>query len=129
MEATLPRSFTWVLRLFSFLLDLRPAQLYEEVLRVERRLFSRAGPVWDPSGTFKGAPEPSEEHLNLLRSSRTFKGAPEPSEELQNLLRSALTEGPAAGGGGCRGNTAAESTEDSRRLDAGIHQPCGGHSR
>lgn len=40
MEATLPQSFKWFLRLFSFLLDIRPPRLYEEVLKVERRLFS-----------------------------------------------------------------------------------------
>uniref|UniRef100_H3C9Y5 TATA box-binding protein-associated factor RNA polymerase I subunit B n=1 Tax=Tetraodon nigroviridis TaxID=99883 RepID=H3C9Y5_TETNG len=39
-EATLPHSFKWFLRLFGFLLDIRPPRLYEEVLKVERRLFS-----------------------------------------------------------------------------------------
>ncbi|XP_019966163.1 TATA box-binding protein-associated factor RNA polymerase I subunit B isoform X2 [Paralichthys olivaceus] len=38
VEATLPRSFVWLLQLFSFLLNVKPAYLYEEVLRVERRV-------------------------------------------------------------------------------------------
>lgn len=46
MEDTLPHSFKWFLRLFSFLLDIRMACLYEEVLKVERRLFSRHTPTW-----------------------------------------------------------------------------------
>ncbi|CAF89521.1 unnamed protein product [Tetraodon nigroviridis] len=32
-EATLPHSFKWFLRLFGFLLDIRPPRLYEEVLK------------------------------------------------------------------------------------------------
>ncbi|XP_070782239.1 TATA box-binding protein-associated factor RNA polymerase I subunit B [Enoplosus armatus] len=38
VEATLPRTFVWLLQLFSFLLDVKPAYLYEEVLMVERRV-------------------------------------------------------------------------------------------
>lgn len=37
MEPTLPRTFVWLLQLFGFLLDVKPAYLYEEVLKVERR--------------------------------------------------------------------------------------------
>uniref|UniRef100_A0A1A8CSA7 TATA box-binding protein-associated factor RNA polymerase I subunit B n=1 Tax=Nothobranchius kadleci TaxID=1051664 RepID=A0A1A8CSA7_NOTKA len=37
-EPSLPRSFVWVLRLFSFLLDVEPCYLFQEVLEVERRL-------------------------------------------------------------------------------------------
>uniref|UniRef100_UPI0037E73436 TATA box-binding protein-associated factor RNA polymerase I subunit B n=1 Tax=Semicossyphus pulcher TaxID=241346 RepID=UPI0037E73436 len=44
VEATLPRMFVWVLQLFSFLLDVKPAYLYEEVLMVERRVFSSKTP-------------------------------------------------------------------------------------
>nr|XP_046229256.1 TATA box-binding protein-associated factor RNA polymerase I subunit B isoform X2 [Scatophagus argus] len=44
VEATLPRSFVWLLQLFCFLLDVKPAYLYEEVLRVERRVFSSRTP-------------------------------------------------------------------------------------
>ncbi|KAM8831742.1 TATA box-binding protein-associated factor RNA polymerase I subunit B isoform 2-T2 [Spinachia spinachia] len=35
VEATLPRSFVWLLQLFCFLLDVKPAYLLQEVLRVE----------------------------------------------------------------------------------------------
>ncbi|XP_035006981.1 TATA box-binding protein-associated factor RNA polymerase I subunit B isoform X2 [Hippoglossus stenolepis] len=41
VEATLPRSFVWLLQLFSFLLNVKPANLYEEVLKVERRVLDR----------------------------------------------------------------------------------------
>nr|XP_020480334.1 TATA box-binding protein-associated factor RNA polymerase I subunit B [Monopterus albus] len=44
VEAILPRSFVWLLELFSFLLDVKPAYLYEEVLRVERRVFGSKAP-------------------------------------------------------------------------------------
>ncbi|XP_028252652.1 TATA box-binding protein-associated factor RNA polymerase I subunit B isoform X2 [Parambassis ranga] len=44
MEALLPRSFVWLLQLFCFLLDVEPHCLYEEVLSVERRLFSSKTP-------------------------------------------------------------------------------------
>eukprot|EP00066_Takifugu_rubripes_P027666 XP_011616932.1 PREDICTED: TATA box-binding protein-associated factor RNA polymerase I subunit B isoform X1 [Takifugu rubripes] len=40
VEATLPQTFKWFLKLFCFLLDIKPACLYEEVLKVERRLFT-----------------------------------------------------------------------------------------
>ncbi|XP_019110221.2 TATA box-binding protein-associated factor RNA polymerase I subunit B isoform X2 [Larimichthys crocea] len=43
-EPTLPRMFVWLLKLFSFLLDVKPASLYEEVLRVERRVFGSRTP-------------------------------------------------------------------------------------
>uniref|UniRef100_A0A3B4F4L3 TATA box-binding protein-associated factor RNA polymerase I subunit B n=1 Tax=Pundamilia nyererei TaxID=303518 RepID=A0A3B4F4L3_9CICH len=39
VEATLPRSFIWLLQLFAFMLDVKPFCLYEEVLSVERRIF------------------------------------------------------------------------------------------
>ncbi|XP_047244211.1 TATA box-binding protein-associated factor RNA polymerase I subunit B [Girardinichthys multiradiatus] len=39
MEPTLPRSFVWMLQLFSFMLDVEPWYLFEEVLEVERRVF------------------------------------------------------------------------------------------
>ncbi|XP_062266965.1 TATA box-binding protein-associated factor RNA polymerase I subunit B [Platichthys flesus] len=41
VEATLPRSFVWLLQLFSFLLSVKPPHLYEEVLKVERRVLYR----------------------------------------------------------------------------------------
>ncbi|XP_061602382.1 TATA box-binding protein-associated factor RNA polymerase I subunit B [Cololabis saira] len=63
VEATLPRSFTWLLQLFSFLLDLQPCYLYEEVLAVERRVF---GP--------KTPPEDSDLDLNHLEP----RGRPRP---------------------------------------------------
>lgn len=44
VEETLPRSFVWLLQLFSFLLDVTPAYLYEEVLAVERRVFGTKTP-------------------------------------------------------------------------------------
>ncbi|XP_035473145.2 TATA box-binding protein-associated factor RNA polymerase I subunit B isoform X2 [Scophthalmus maximus] len=40
VEATLPRSFVWLLQLFCFLLDVEPAHLYEEVLKLERRVLT-----------------------------------------------------------------------------------------
>lgn len=43
VEEVLPRSFVWLLQLFSFLLHVKPASLYEEVLRVERRVLRRKG--------------------------------------------------------------------------------------
>ncbi|XP_030578173.1 TATA box-binding protein-associated factor RNA polymerase I subunit B [Archocentrus centrarchus] len=39
VEVMLPRSFVWLLQLFSFMLDVKPSDLYEEVLSVERRIF------------------------------------------------------------------------------------------
>ncbi|CAJ1077774.1 TATA box-binding protein-associated factor RNA polymerase I subunit B [Xyrichtys novacula] len=39
-EAMLPRTFLWLLQLFSFLLDVKPKHLYREVLRVERSVFA-----------------------------------------------------------------------------------------
>lgn len=60
MEATLPQSFKWFLRLFSFLLDIRPPSLYEEVLKVERRLFARHAHL-DGSLMSLGTFVPSEE--------------------------------------------------------------------
>ncbi|XP_026163959.1 TATA box-binding protein-associated factor RNA polymerase I subunit B [Mastacembelus armatus] len=44
VEETLPRSFVWLLQLFSFLLDLKPDYLYEEVLKVERRVLGTKTP-------------------------------------------------------------------------------------
>ncbi|XP_044024103.1 TATA box-binding protein-associated factor RNA polymerase I subunit B isoform X2 [Siniperca chuatsi] len=44
VEPTLPRTFVWLLQLFSFLLDVKPAYLYEEVLRVERRVVGSKTP-------------------------------------------------------------------------------------
>ncbi|KAF7651367.1 hypothetical protein LDENG_00111810 [Lucifuga dentata] len=41
---TLPRSFVWLLQLFSFLLDAEVECVYEEVLQVERRLLSTKTP-------------------------------------------------------------------------------------
>ncbi|KAM4633056.1 TATA box-binding protein-associated factor RNA polymerase I subunit B [Polymixia lowei] len=38
MEQMLPKTYVWLLELFSFLLEVTPASVYEEVLRVERRL-------------------------------------------------------------------------------------------
>lgn len=38
VEATLPRTFVWLLQLFCFLLDVRPAYLFQEVLKVETRV-------------------------------------------------------------------------------------------
>lgn len=39
VEATLPRMFVWFLQLFSFILNVQPSCVYEEVLKVERRFF------------------------------------------------------------------------------------------
>lgn len=51
-EPTLPRSFVWLLQLFCFLLDLNPACVYEEVLHLERALFTtgRAKRRWPRRG-------------------------------------------------------------------------------
>ncbi|XP_037305932.2 TATA box-binding protein-associated factor RNA polymerase I subunit B [Pungitius pungitius] len=38
VEATLPRTFVWLLQLFCFLLEVKPADLFQEVLRVEARV-------------------------------------------------------------------------------------------
>ncbi|XP_053192887.1 TATA box-binding protein-associated factor RNA polymerase I subunit B [Scomber japonicus] len=38
VEPTLPRMFVWLLQLFSFLLDVKPFYMYEEVLTMERRI-------------------------------------------------------------------------------------------
>ncbi|XP_061667710.1 TATA box-binding protein-associated factor RNA polymerase I subunit B isoform X2 [Syngnathoides biaculeatus] len=40
-EATLPRSFLWLLQLFSFILQVKPAQLHQEVLNLERCVLKR----------------------------------------------------------------------------------------
>ncbi|XP_068609983.1 TATA box-binding protein-associated factor RNA polymerase I subunit B [Brachionichthys hirsutus] len=52
VEPTLPRSFAWLLQLFCFLLDVKPALLYEEVLTVERRVFGRR--TWTGRGPWTG---------------------------------------------------------------------------
>ncbi|XP_043963083.1 TATA box-binding protein-associated factor RNA polymerase I subunit B isoform X2 [Gambusia affinis] len=39
IEPTLPRSFIWLLQLFSFMLDVEAWYLFDEVLEVERRIF------------------------------------------------------------------------------------------
>ncbi|XP_014855116.1 PREDICTED: TATA box-binding protein-associated factor RNA polymerase I subunit B isoform X2 [Poecilia mexicana] len=39
MEPTLPRSFVWLLQLFSFMLDVEAWYLFDEVLEMERRVF------------------------------------------------------------------------------------------
>ncbi|XP_056150573.1 TATA box-binding protein-associated factor RNA polymerase I subunit B isoform X2 [Lampris incognitus] len=39
---TLPKSFLWLLELFSFLLDVKPSSMLEGVWEVEQRLFGRA---------------------------------------------------------------------------------------
>ncbi|PWA14333.1 hypothetical protein CCH79_00018496 [Gambusia affinis] len=39
IEPTLPRSFVWLLQLFSFMLDVEAWYLFDEVLEVERRIF------------------------------------------------------------------------------------------
>ncbi|XP_029985161.1 TATA box-binding protein-associated factor RNA polymerase I subunit B [Sphaeramia orbicularis] len=43
-EPTLPRMFVWTLQLFAFVLDLTPALIYREVLRVERRVLGTRTP-------------------------------------------------------------------------------------
>lgn len=40
LEASLARSFIWLLRLFSFLLDVTADYLYEELRRVEAQVLS-----------------------------------------------------------------------------------------
>ncbi|KAM4522640.1 TATA box-binding protein-associated factor RNA polymerase I subunit B [Odontesthes bonariensis] len=45
VERTLPRCFVWLLQLFSFMLEVKPGRLYEEVLRVERRVFGTKTPL------------------------------------------------------------------------------------
>lgn len=42
MEPWLPRMYVWVLDLFSFILGVRQAEVYQEVLNVERRFLSRS---------------------------------------------------------------------------------------
>ncbi|XP_054879982.1 TATA box-binding protein-associated factor RNA polymerase I subunit B [Poeciliopsis prolifica] len=44
MEPTLPRSFVWLLQLFSFMLDVEAWYLFDEVLEVERRVFATRMP-------------------------------------------------------------------------------------
>ncbi|KAI3364674.1 hypothetical protein L3Q82_011449, partial [Scortum barcoo] len=44
VEPTLPRTFVWLLQLFAFLLDVKPAYVYEEVLKVERRVIGSKTP-------------------------------------------------------------------------------------
>ncbi|KAM9354626.1 TATA box-binding protein-associated factor RNA polymerase I subunit B isoform 1-T1 [Pholidichthys leucotaenia] len=39
LQSSLPRSFVFLLELFSFLLDVAPSYLFEEVLAVERKIF------------------------------------------------------------------------------------------
>ncbi|XP_077594302.1 TATA box-binding protein-associated factor RNA polymerase I subunit B isoform X2 [Stigmatopora nigra] len=51
-EATLPRSFAWVLELFAFLLRVSPAQLYWEESNVEKRVL--AARKWRPSSSLFG---------------------------------------------------------------------------
>ncbi|XP_067097884.1 TATA box-binding protein-associated factor RNA polymerase I subunit B [Osmerus mordax] len=43
VEDTLPKMFVWLLQLFSFILNVQPSCVYEEVLKVERR-FLRKNP-------------------------------------------------------------------------------------
>ncbi|XP_029352176.1 TATA box-binding protein-associated factor RNA polymerase I subunit B [Echeneis naucrates] len=57
MEPTLPRSFVWLLQLFSFLLDVKPALLYEEVLMVERRIFTTTKKDKTKTRTRTGTPQ------------------------------------------------------------------------
>ncbi|XP_051909601.1 TATA box-binding protein-associated factor RNA polymerase I subunit B isoform X1 [Hippocampus zosterae] len=40
VEATLPRSFLWLLQFFSFLLQVSPTHLHQEVMNIERRVFA-----------------------------------------------------------------------------------------
>uniref|UniRef100_A0A3P9PJJ0 TATA box-binding protein-associated factor RNA polymerase I subunit B n=1 Tax=Poecilia reticulata TaxID=8081 RepID=A0A3P9PJJ0_POERE len=45
MEPTLPRSFVWLLQLFSFMLDVEAWYLFDEVQEVERRVFGIKTPL------------------------------------------------------------------------------------
>nr|XP_057930841.1 TATA box-binding protein-associated factor RNA polymerase I subunit B [Doryrhamphus excisus] len=65
VESTLPRSFVWLLKLFSFLLRVRPAHLYQEVLSVERRLLNNR--------TASGQQRSWERTLTRTRSSQLRK--------------------------------------------------------
>lgn len=67
MKALLPRSFVWLLQLFSFLLDVEPHCLYEEVLSLERRLFSSKTP---------------RDRVRIRKRTRTSTGTPQRSEEM-----------------------------------------------
>ncbi|XP_071323992.1 TATA box-binding protein-associated factor RNA polymerase I subunit B [Trachinotus anak] len=73
VEATLPRSFVWLLQLFSFLLDVKPAYLYEEVLRVERRVFGSAMP-WNRQLRKKGK-TPGHQSTRTATGTKTRAGA------------------------------------------------------
>lgn len=41
VEATLPKMFVWLVQLFSFILNVQPSCVYEEVLKVERRFLPK----------------------------------------------------------------------------------------
>ncbi|KAM9840326.1 TATA box-binding protein-associated factor RNA polymerase I subunit B [Aulostomus maculatus] len=51
VEPSLPRSFVWLLKFFSFLLQVKSEQMYEEVLSVERRVFTNKTPKSHPTKT------------------------------------------------------------------------------
>lgn len=52
----LPRSFVWLLQLFSFLIDVPVTYLYKEVLRVEKQVFMRRRGCRTEIGTWAVSP-------------------------------------------------------------------------
>ncbi|KAM4713405.1 TATA box-binding protein-associated factor RNA polymerase I subunit B [Anableps anableps] len=81
MEPTLPRSFVWLLQLFSFMLDVEPWCLFEEVLEVERRVFGVKTPqsgqqikIWEkPEASSKTG---SQDGKRTEKQTRTQRGNP-----------------------------------------------------
>ncbi|XP_029903534.1 LOW QUALITY PROTEIN: TATA box-binding protein-associated factor RNA polymerase I subunit B [Myripristis murdjan] len=63
-EPTLPRTFVWLLELFSFLLEVKPASVYEEVLKVERRLLRGRKPPPPKKNSTQDVPEKPRDRRN-----------------------------------------------------------------
>ncbi|XP_025998467.1 TATA box-binding protein-associated factor RNA polymerase I subunit B [Astatotilapia calliptera] len=86
VEATLPRSFIWLLQLFAFMLDVKPFCLYEEVLSVERRIFDtrlyrgKSKANAGASAETAGASPEAQASLNTRTSPRRTRTSPRTAE-------------------------------------------------
>lgn len=86
VEATLPRSFIWLLQLFAFIIDVKPFCLYEEVLSVERRIFDtrlyrgKSKANAGSSAEAAGASPEAQASLNTRTSPRMTRTSPRTAE-------------------------------------------------
>ncbi|MEQ2209344.1 hypothetical protein XENOCAPTIV_028855, partial [Xenoophorus captivus] len=86
MEPTLPRSFVWMLQLFSFMLDVEPWYLFEEVLEVERRVFGIKTPQSGQQIPIGGQNETGSNTKKWNRNCETKQDSKwRPSKETQKL--------------------------------------------